>query len=394
MLAAEAASNFGSMLSRLAIPWLATLVLGATPLQMGLLLVADVAAAGLGAVLLGALIDRSPKRRVMLAADGLRALLLGLLAVGAALQLLSLPMLLLAAAASGVLTVAFELARSAWMAQALAQGELSTRNAQLSATASLSETAAFAIGGWLFQWWGAALALAADALSYVASALCLRGVPETASAPSSAPAGPPWRALWAESRQGLAALMQSPPLRALAGVQVLLALAMSITGTCYMIFVARDIGLPTGTLGLIFATGGLGAITGAALAPALGRRIGAGRAMALGLLLAALGAACIPAVAGAAWAGVGLLVMHQIIGDSGSTVFDVHSRTLRQTAVAPELLARVDAGIRTLEHAALLVGALGGGVLAGWAGTRAALVLAAGLLGIAALAAWRMPAQR
>jgi len=38
------------MLSRLVIPWIATLVLGATPLQMGVLAVADVAA---GALLLG-----------------------------------------------------------------------------------------------------------------------------------------------------------------------------------------------------------------------------------------------------------------------------------------------------------------------------------------------------
>jgi len=43
VLAAEGISNFGSMLSRLAIPWVATLLLAATPLQMGWLRVADVA---------------------------------------------------------------------------------------------------------------------------------------------------------------------------------------------------------------------------------------------------------------------------------------------------------------------------------------------------------------
>ena len=45
VLAAEGVSNFGSMLSRLAIPWLAALTLQATPFQMAALLVADVAAA-------------------------------------------------------------------------------------------------------------------------------------------------------------------------------------------------------------------------------------------------------------------------------------------------------------------------------------------------------------
>ena len=45
VLAAEAVSNFGSMLSRLALPWLAALVLLATPAQMAWLLMADVGAA-------------------------------------------------------------------------------------------------------------------------------------------------------------------------------------------------------------------------------------------------------------------------------------------------------------------------------------------------------------
>ena len=96
---------------------------------------------------------------------------------------------------------------------------------------------------------------------------------------------------------------------------------------------------------------------------------------------------------GAFWWGVLLLVMHQVVGDSGSTVYDVHGRTLRQTAVPQEQLARVDAGIRTLEHIALVAGALGGGWLATWAGARVALVLSALLLLAAALAALRLPRE-
>ena len=384
------------MLSRLAIPWLATLVLLATPLQMGFLLVADVAAGALGALVLGTLIDHRSKRSVMVAADMLRALLLGLLALGAALHLLSFTLLVVAAATSGLLSMAFELARSAWMAQTLEQRELTARNAQLVATASLSETAAFAIGGWLFQWWGAVVALAVDGVSYLVSALCLRRVADAAPATKATARDLPGANLHtmaADAREGLATLLQSSKLRTLATVQALVALSMSLTGSSYMIFVARDIALPTGTLGLIFASGGLGAIAGAALAGALARRIGPARSMALGLLVAALGAACIPAVQGAVWLGVLLLVMHQVVGDSGSTVYDVHGRTLRQTAAPQAQLARVDAGIRTLEHIALRVGALGGGWLATWAGARVALVLSALLLLAAALAALRLPRE-
>ena len=388
VLAGEGVSNFGSMLSRLALPWLATLALDATPLEMALLLVADVAAGAVGAVFLGTLVDRAAKRSVMLAADVARAALLAGLALLASASLLSMPLLACAAALSGALGVAFELARSAWVAQATAAEALAARNARLSAVGSVAETLAFALGGWLYQLLGAVLALAADALSYLLSALCLVGLRSGRDRPAGgadpAPARP---GFVAETRAGIAAIGASPPLRALATLEVLLALAASLGGTSYMIYVARDLAFPTGTLGMIFATGGIGAIAGAALAPRLGRRVGGGRAMTVGLVAAALGALCLPLAPGATVFGAALLVAHQIVGDGGLTVFDVHDRTLRQTVAAPELLARVDGGLRTLGRLATLVGALAGGALATALGARTALAAMAALLGIAAAVA-------
>ena len=384
VLAAEGISNFGSMLSRLAVPWIATLSLAASPLAMGGLVVADVLAGALGAVLLAGSIDRAGKRAVMLGCDLLRAAVLALLTLLAWQGGLTFPMLVAAAAANGVLTVGFELARSAWVAQRVEPSRLPKRNAQLSMAGSLSETAAFALGGWVFQWTGAAIALAVDALSFALSAGCLRGVPET---PPVVPAEVPAAALdrlIGDARAGLRTVLAQPALRALAVIEVLLALGSSLAATSYMIFVARDIGFTTGSLGMIFATGGLGAVAGAALAPWLGRRLGPGRAMAFGLALAALGAACIPLVAASGLLGGALLVAHQIIGDAGRALHDVVDRTLRQTAAPAALLARTDAGLRTAGQLATLAGAVGGGALASAVGTRTSLWLSAALIAGAA----------
>ena len=388
VLAAEGISNFGSMLSRLAIGWIATLALDATPLAMSALVVADVAAAALGSLLLGGLVDRRDKLATMLACDLLRAAVIASLALLVWQGALSLPALIVAAAASAELTVVFELARSAWIAQRIEADALPRRNAQLSITGSLSETAAFALGGWLYQWSGAVIALAVDALSYLGSALYLRGAAGApAVAARSAAHMPPLRRAIDDAKAGLHAVLAQPKLRALAAIEVLLALAGSLTATSYMIFVARDIGFAIGSLGTIFATGGLGAIAGAAIAPQLGRHFGPGRAMAIGLLLTAVGAAFIPLVASAGLAGIALLVAHQIVGDGGRTVHDVHDRTLRQTSTEPALRARVDAGIRSAGQFATLVGAIGGGAAASAFGTRAALWISAALIAAAACVA-------
>jgi Na+/melibiose symporter-like transporter len=400
LLAAEGVSNFGSMLSRLAVPWWAALGLGATPLQMSALLVADVLASALGGVLMAGWVDRHPKRRTMRACDGLRALLFGGLAACVWLGVGSMALLVAAAGLNGLLTAGFELSRSAWVAQQVPPEELPRRNAQLSATGSLTETLAFALGGWLYQALGAALALLVDALSFLVSALCLRGVAETPGVPPAAAPPVPrpgslamqaLQTVWADASAGLHRVARHPGLRVLAAAEVLLAAGGGLFGTCFMIFVTRDLGLATGPLGLVFAMGGLGALLGAWAAPAAGRRWGAGVAMAAGLGLMTLGHACVPLAPWAAGMGAGpaaalvMLVLHQLVGDGGQVLHDIHDRTLRQTLVRPDQLAQADAGIRLAGQLSMLAAALAGGLVGDALGARPVLALAVALSGAAAV---------
>lgn len=396
VLAAEGVSNFGSMLSRLAIPWWAALGLGATPLDMAALLVADVLASAAGGLLMGGWVDRHAKRRTMVLCDALRAAVFLLLALAVWRGAAGMAVLVLAAALNGVLTVGFELARSAWVAQQVPAGDLPRRNAQLSATGSLSETLAFALGGWLYQALGAAWSLCVDGLSFLLSALCLRGVadaPRPAVTTPSDGARAALRALWSDAGDGLRLVARQPGLRVLAVVQVLLAAGGGLFGTCFMIFVARDLGLATGPLGLVFAVGGLGAVLGAWVAPAAGRRWGPGGAMALGLLLLVLGNACVPLAGAGAVVALGpaaalvLLVLHQLVGDGGHVLHDIQDRTLRQTLVPAHQLARADAGIRFAGQMATLAAALAGGLIGQALGARSALTLAVALFALAALVA-------
>lgn len=394
VLVSEGVSNFGSMLSRLAIPWVATLGLAATPLQMSALLVADVLAAALGGVLLAGWVDRHGKRSAMLLADAARAAVLALLAWSVWRGQASLALLVAAAALSGLAGAVFDLARSAWCAQQLPADELPRRNAQLSATGSLSETLAFSLGGWLYQGLGAALALAVDAISYLLSALALRGVPEARPAAMAHPQPQPLlRQLWHDARSGLALVAGHPGLRRLAAIELLLAAGGGLTGIAYMIFVTRVAGYEPGPLGLVFAVGGLGAVLGAWAAPAMARRLGGGGAMALGLALMVLGNACVPLAAAGGALGLALLVLHQLVGDGGHVVHEVTDRGLRQTLVDAPQLARADAGVRLAGQVATLAAALGGGLLGDALGSTGLLWVAVALFTAAAAMAWSAKAE-
>jgi hypothetical protein len=405
LLWAEGISNFGSMLSRLAIPWMATLTLQATPWAMAWLLVAQVAAGALAGLLLGPAIDRGTKRAWMRAADAGCASVLLALALATHFERLTMPALVLAAAVVGALATVFDVARSAWVGLEVPAADLPRRNAQLSAVGSLSETVAFAGGGWLFQGLGAVVALAVDALSYAVSAVLLRRVAAGGSpSPQPSPRGRgegvvvPW---WHEARSGWQAVRTDVRLRVLAAIEALTAAAGAVFGACFMVYAVRTLGFEPGVLGVVFALGGLGALAGAAAATRLGVRIGPTRAMAGGLLLAACGMAA-PVLAllfgapqtAATWVwswALGCLVAQQLVGDTGQVLHEVHNRSLRQSLPPPTLLARVDAALRAVGQAATLAGALAGGALATAWGEAPLLAAAALMVALAAgLALFRL----
>ncbi len=391
VFAADVVSTFGSLMSRLAIPWLAVLVLDAGPGAMALLAVADVAAAALAALLLGVLVDRLPKRRTMIACDLLRAGALLALPVLAWLGHLSIGALIAVVAFNGALTVAFELAQSAWIARHTRADDLAGRNSALAAGNAVTEAASFGLTGWLFQWLGAAVALVTDALTYVASALLLVRVEETPSPPEDEAANRTVRgvvrAFAAEVRDGLRTVGAQPTLQALALVAALSAFGSSFAATTYMIYVSRDLGFPTGTLGMIFALGGFGSLAGAWIVARLSPRIPVHRLLVAGLFVWAIGSAAAPLAASATLAGVLLLCTQQLVGDAGGIAVQIADRTLRQSHTPQTHLARVDASIRTLSHGFTLAGALLSGVLAEAFGARPLLFASSALIGAAGVAA-------
>lgn len=188
-------------------------------------------------------------------------------------------------------------------------------------------------------------------------------------------------------RAGLNATAAEPLLRGLAIVATLTAFAMSFAATTYMIYVARDVGFPTGVLGILFALGGIGSLAASWFCARTAHRIDPRALLVASLAVWAAGSSAAPLATTATFAGIALIALQQVVGDAGGMAYYIADRTLRQTHAPPELLARVDASVRTLGYSATLVGALVSGGLAEIFGARALLFASSALVGVAALAA-------
>lgn len=205
------------------------------------------------APLAGSVVDRSGKLHVMVAADLLRAVLAGLLAIWHG-------------APAGVYLIAFGMsvgaaffnpAAGALLPTLVRRDELLAANSGIWTAAVLSQIALAPLAGLLVVTVGYGPAFAINALSYLVSAAILNRirVPRTRTSVGR-------RRLWREAREGAALLVHHRLLRSLAIGQLLAALSAGAT-SALLVVLAKDHFEVTGSgYGLMIGSIGVGAALG------------------------------------------------------------------------------------------------------------------------------------
>ncbi len=369
--AGTAASKLGTSVAGIATPLVAVQVLDASAFTVSLL----TAAAWLPWLLIGlpagAWIDRVAKRPVMLACDLISALLVASIPLAAWLAHLTVAHLLAVAMLVGTASVFFQVAWTAYLPAMFDRDDLVGANAVLHGTESATQVAGPAVGGALVAAAGAAAALIVDALSFLVSAAGLLLIRRPERRPAAGPAAR--RGIARDIAEGVRWLAREPLLRSLTLHGAAGNIALTGYGAIIVVFLVRDVGVGTGTVGLLMAASGLGGVAAAAAVPWLVRRWGAARTMVRCKVGAGLASLLIPLTGPgfglAAFAvGTGLVAACVVAGN-------VVAGSFRQAYVPPRLLGRVVTGMHFVNFGAIPLGAVLGGAAATVAGTRGAIVV-------------------
>jgi len=384
-------SIFGSLITRVALPLAAILVLGSGAVEVALLRGFELGAMLVVGLVAGAWVDRLRRRPVLIWADLGRAALLGSIPIAFALGALTFWHLLLVSGLAAVLTSFFDSADNAYLPTIVERERLVDANSALAASGSAVEFVGFGLSGFLVQVLSAPIAIAIDAITYLVSALMLASIRTPEPPPPPVEDREP---VVSEIRDGLRLVIHDPILRAFAGAQMALAALWGIFGATWFLFVLEDLQLGPALLGVIAGIGGFSSFLGAIVATRATRRFGIGPVAIVAMLLSAVGNAFIPlAPAGLPLVAIGCLIMQQLVADSAVTVYDITEVSVRQTLVRDRALGRVASTFHVAAMTSQLIATLAAGVLAEVIGLRATSWLAPFGGVVAAVILWASPVR-
>jgi MFS family permease len=372
---ADAVSMVGSTVTGLALQVLAVVTLQASGTEVGILNAARWLPYLLFGLLAGVFVDRHRRQPILVTADLARAVVLGVIPLAAALDVLSLPLLIAVVLVFGTLSLAYDAAHQSYLPSLVPGDLLTPAYARLEQTMAVAQTGGPVVAGALIKLIGAPVAILVDAVSYLISGLVLATArpltPEVAHGTDQP------RNLRQEIRDGLAWVYRNSTLGPLAAASHLWFVCQGLVTTVYVLFVLTTLDLSAFVLGLTYAFAGVGSLIGATASGWFGRRLGVGPAIILARWLTAIAFLLIP-LAGSGVVGVLVLCASQFLFGISVGIDSPIEMSYRLAITPANLLGRMNATIRSVNRAAIVIGAPLGGLLADHLGHREALWIGGG----------------
>lgn len=327
----------------------------------------------------GALVDRWPRRTVMVTADLVRGCLVAGVTATVLLHVISVPLLVVAVLAVGIAQCFFDSAAQACIPAIVGRDkdELAHVNGRFWALDTVGRGLVGPPLGSVSFALNRALPFAVDAISFFASAAFVQRLPRIP------PAGGSHEKIRTAIHAGLRHLVQTRDLRVLALSMGAYNFAYNASMAIFVLYAREILVVPVAAYGVLLAVGAIGGVVAGWKARALTSSLSYRQTMA---------AACVAQAV--AWAGIAISSNIWLAGvllavsGAGASLSSVAVGSARQALTPDALLGRVVAAFRLFGLGAAGVGALVGGATAGLYGLTAALVLSVGVLGLAAILTW------
>ncbi|MEU9862164.1 MFS transporter [Streptomyces sp. NPDC047971] len=370
----QTVGEIGAQISTVAVPLLAAGTLDATVFQISLLTFLAWLPYLLFSLPAGMIADRVDQRKLMIACDLGRMVLMGSLPVIALVGDLKLWHLYTAVGLSGVLTVLFNVAYKAKLPRMVEAHQLVDGNAKLSMSKDFAELIGPTFSGVLIGLVGATRTFLANGLAFLISAVTLLLIREVPEAKTEEKADDEERLpLRTQMTEGLAFIRSQPILRKILACTTTSNFFVMAAGSIEVTFMVRELHAPSWMVGLVFSISAIGGLALGAVANRLSERVGSARIIWVSMAVPGPLYLLMP-LAQPGWGvllyGVGLAAF-----SANAVLYNVAATSYQQRITPTHLLGRVNASFLWICYGAIPLGALTGGALASTLGLRTALLI-------------------
>ncbi len=384
-------SGFSASVTVIALQVLVVTTLDATAFEVGIINALQYLPYLLFGLVAGALLDRWPRRPVLVWTSVARCgvlVAIPILHVSGHLTFWMVAVLLFAFSTLTLFAIA---GAQSILSLLVPRSSLLSANARIDQSATVAQTSGPVAGGALVGILGGPVAVLLDAFSYALTAVLLArmSVVEAVRPRTSL------KRLLPDVADGVRWTYRHKMLAPFAYSTHAWFLANSIAMVAFVPFALRSLDLTPFTYGLTLALAGVGGLVGTSLATPAGMRIGAGISVFAGR------AVMVPAWAVIAMAppadNVGTLATVLIVGVAqaligfGMGLENSNGLGYRQAVTPDEYQGRMNATMRSLNRSMAVGGALAGGVLATEIGFRQTIWVGVAIFVIAALIVWVSP---
>jgi hypothetical protein len=371
---ARTVSMLGTQVTIIALPVAAVIQLHATTSEAALLSAMPMLPFLLFGLLAGVWVDLVSRRAAQVLSDLGRALCLAVVPIASISGWLSINLLFGVAFAVGSFTLFSQIAYQSYVPSLLAASDLPAGNSRIEASTTISSMAGSGLAGALVQLSTAPIAIAADAISYVISALLIRSIRlREPKFSSSSPQNP-----LANLGAGLGFLVDNSLLRPIVLTTAFANIFSAIRTALLVLFAVRVLHVRPAGIGLLFSVTSLAGVFGAVLATYLCRTLGVGRVLALTMPLAGIAAIALPAAQRTSgWWTIALLAAGQVLFGFVQPIYNICQLSLRQAVTPPGLQAQVHSSFTFIVWGAIPVGAALAGGLSSVLDLKATLLIAA-----------------
>jgi MFS family permease len=379
----QAVSQLGGSFTTFALPLL-VFKLTHSATNLALTTVAEFVPYLLFGLVLGAVMDRFDRKRLMLGADVAQALVIAVIPVLAVSGSLRVADIYAVTFVQSTLGIVFNCGEFAAIPALVGEQELVTANARIMATNNAGQILGPGLAGALVAFVPVADLLFVDAGSFLVSSGCLALIHGSfnAATPGQRPAGSALRALLADVREGLAYVWSHPVLRAVSVMMALINFVAATSSSQLVLFARQALHATSSEIGFLYAAGAAGIVAISLVAGPVRRRLSFAVTALGGLVLSGLTMTAM-ALAGSYPAALVLWAASSGFGLS----FNINTVALRQAIVPPPLYGRVVSVAQVLAWSAIPLGSLAGAAAINLSGSVAGVYAVIGaLIAVIALA--------